>query len=45
MPELRSTYNRRLIYRTSYEEREAFLFLNVGLSIYLQNRTIVGEHK
>ena len=25
MPKLRSTYDKRLIYRTSYEERKAFL--------------------
>ena len=25
MPELRSTYDGRLVYQTSYEEREAFL--------------------
>ena len=34
MPKLRSTYNGRLIYKTSYNEREAF---------HVQNRNIVGD--
>jgi len=40
MPKLRSTYDGRLIYQTSYEERKAFL-PKVKLTNYLQNRKIV----
>jgi len=36
MSKLRSTYDRRLIYKTSYEERKDFLG-----TIHLQNRKIV----
>jgi len=38
MPKLRSSYNGRLIYQTSYEECKAFLG-----TIYLQNRKIVRD--
>jgi len=42
MPELLSTYNGRLIYHTSYEERDAFLFLNVRFTCKIVK--IVGKH-
>jgi len=38
MPNLRSTYDGRLIYQTSYEERKLFLG-----TIHLQNRKIVSD--
>jgi len=36
MSKLRSTYDVRLIYKTSYEERKVLLF-----TIYLQNNKVV----
>jgi len=38
MPKLRSTYDGRLIYKTSYEKRKAFLG-----TIHLQNHKIVWD--
>jgi len=39
MPKLRSTYDGRLVYKTSYEERKAF----IGYTIHLQSCKIVRE--
>ena len=39
IPKLRSTYDGRLIYQTSYEERKAFLMY----TIYMQNHKIVAD--
>jgi len=38
MPKLRSTYEGRLIYKTSYNDRKLF----IG-KIHVQNRNIVGD--
>jgi len=39
MPKVRSTYNRRLIYKTSYGDRR--VFLRYDRTSHLQNRKIV----